>query len=49
MQGHTERYVKVVVKYDEKLKELRQNNIIVAEIQGFLDGNLLYGKVSIEF
>ncbi len=49
MQGHTERYVKVVVKFDENLKILRQNNIIVVKIQGFIDENLLYGKVSIEF
>ncbi|MDD7114495.1 MAG: tRNA (N(6)-L-threonylcarbamoyladenosine(37)-C(2))-methylthiotransferase MtaB [Lachnospiraceae bacterium] len=49
MQGHTERYVKIAVKFDENLKILRQNNIIVVEIEGFLDENLLYGKVSIEF
>lgn len=49
MQGHTERYVKVVVKFDKNLKILRQNNIIVVKIQGFIDENLLYGKVSIEF
>lgn len=49
MQGHTERYVKVVVKFDENLRILRQNNIIVVKIQGFIDENLLYGKVSIEF
>lgn len=49
MQGHTERYVKVVVKFDENLQILRQNHIVVVKIQGFLDENLLYGKVSIEF
>ena len=49
IQGHTERYVKVAVKFDNNLEILRQNNIIVVEIEGFLDENLLYGKVSIEF
>lgn len=49
MQGHTERYVKVVVKFDENPEILRQNAIIVVKIEGFLDENLLYGKVSIEF
>lgn len=49
IQGHTERYVKVAVKFDDNLEILRQNNIIVVEIEGFLDENLLYGKVSIEF
>lgn len=49
LQGHTERYVKVVVKFDEKIEILRQNKIIPVKIQGFLDENLLYGKVSIEF
>lgn len=49
MQGHTERYVKIAVKFDENQEILRQNNIIVVEIEGFLDENLLYGKVSIEF
>ena len=47
--GSAERYVKIAVKFDENLKILRQNNIIVVEIEGFLDENLLYGKVSIEF
>ena len=49
IQGNTERYVKVAVKFDNNLEILRQNNIIVVEIEGFLDENLLYGKVSIEF
>lgn len=49
LQGHTERYVKVVVKFDEKIEILRQNKIVPVKIQGFLDENLLYGKVSIEF
>ncbi|MCD8019627.1 MAG: radical SAM protein, partial [Clostridiales bacterium] len=49
MQGHTERYVKIVVKFDENQQILRQNHIIVVKIEGFLDENLLYGKVSIEF
>lgn len=45
IQGHTERYVKVAVKFDDNLEILRQNNIIVVKIEGFLDENLLYGKV----
>lgn len=49
MQGHTERYVKVVVNFDENSEILRQNHIVAVKIQGFLDENLLYGKVSIEF
>lgn len=49
IQGHTERYVKVAVKFDNNLVILRQNNIIVVEIEGFLDENLLYGKVSVKF
>ena len=49
MQGHTERYVKVVVKSDKNSRILRQNNIIDVKIQGFIHENLLYGKVSIEF
>lgn len=49
MQGHTERYVKVVVNFDENSEILRQNHIVTVKIQGFLDENLLYGKVSIEF
>lgn len=49
MQGHTERYVKVVVKFDENPGILRQNHVVTVKIQGFLDENLLYGKVSIEF
>ena len=49
MQGHTERYVKGVVNFDENSEILRQNHIVAVKIQGFLDENLLYGKVSIEF
>ncbi|MCI6859014.1 MAG: tRNA (N(6)-L-threonylcarbamoyladenosine(37)-C(2))-methylthiotransferase MtaB [Eubacterium sp.] len=48
-QGYTERYVKVAVKYDEKSDNFRQNQIVAVKIQGFLDENLMYGKVSIEF
>ena len=43
MQGHTERYVKVVVNFDENSEILRQNHIVAVKIQGFLDENLLYG------
>ncbi len=49
LRGFTDRYVKVVVKFDKNIEILRQNNVIVVEIQGFLDDHLLYGKVSIEF
>lgn len=49
MQGHTERYVKVVVKFEDNPEVLRQNNVVDVKIQGFLHENLLYGKVSIEF
>ena len=49
MQGHTERYVKVVVKFEDNPEILRQNNVVDVKIQGFLHENLLYGKVSIEF
>ena len=45
----TKKEILEAVKFDENLKILRQNNIIVVEIEGFLDENLLYGKVSIEF
>ncbi len=49
MQGHTERYVKVVVKFNKNIQILRQNHIVVVKIQSFLNENLLYGKVLIEF
>ena len=49
MQGYTKRYVKVAVKIDDFSKKMRQNDIVVVQIQGFLDENLLCGKVMIEF
>lgn len=49
MQGHTERYVKIAVKYVEKDIFLRQNQLIDVKVQGFLNKNLLFGKLSIEF
>ena len=36
----------VSAEHDTKLE---QNEVIVVDIQGFIDENLLYGKVSIEF
>ena len=48
-QGYTAHYVKVAVELSENDTKLRQNEIIVVDIQGFIDENLLYGKVSIEF
>lgn len=48
-QGYTAHYVKVAVKLSENDAKLRQNEVIVVDIQGFIDENLLYGKVSIEF
>ena len=41
--------MKVVVELSENDAKLRQNEVIVVDIQGFIDENLLYGKVSIEF
>ena len=49
IQGYTERYVRIAVKFDEKDTILRQNTIVVVKVEGFLDKNLLFGKVSIEF
>ena len=49
MQGYTERYVRIAVKFDEKDTILAQNSIVVVKVEGFLDKNLLFGKVSIEF
>ena len=49
MQGYTKRYVKVAVKIDDFSKKMRQNDIVVVQIRGFLDENLLCGKVMIEF
>lgn len=48
-QGYTAHYVKVAVELPENNIKLKQNEVIVVEIQGFIDENLLYGKVSIEF
>ena len=48
-QGYTAHYVKVAVELSENDTKLRQNEVIVVDIQGFIDENLLYGKVSIEF
>ena len=48
-QGYTAHYVKVAVELTENNTKLKQNEEIVVEIQGFIDENLLYGKVSIEF
>ena len=48
-QGYTAHYVKVAVELSENDAKLRQNEVIVVDIQGFIDENLLYGKVSIEF
>ena len=48
-QGYTAHYVKVAVELTENDTKLEQNEVIVVDIQGFIDENLLYGKVSIEF
>ena len=48
-QGYTAHYVKVAVELTENNTKLKQNEEIIVEIQGFIDENLLYGKVSIEF
>ena len=48
-QGYTAHYVKVAIELPENDTKLKQNEVIVVEIQGFIDENLLYGKVSIEF
>ncbi|MDO5146445.1 MAG: tRNA (N(6)-L-threonylcarbamoyladenosine(37)-C(2))-methylthiotransferase MtaB [Eubacteriales bacterium] len=45
LQGHTERYVKVAVKLAENSKKIQQNDMVFVKILGFLDENLLYGKV----
>lgn len=47
--GYTAHYVKVAVELTENDTKLEQNEVIVVDIQGFIDENLLYGKVSIEF
>ncbi|MBR0411467.1 MAG: tRNA (N(6)-L-threonylcarbamoyladenosine(37)-C(2))-methylthiotransferase MtaB [Eubacterium sp.] len=49
MQGYTERYVRIAVKINEKDTILTQNDIVVVKVEGFLDKNLLFGEVSIEF
>ena len=49
MQGYTDRYLKVAIQFDENYQMLKQNSIIAVEVEGFLDKNLLFGKVSIEF
>ena len=48
-QGYTAHYVKVAVELTENDTKLEQNEVIVVDIQGFIDEYLLYGKVSIEF
>ncbi len=48
-QGYTAHYVKVAIELPENNTKLKQNEEIIVEIQGFIDENLLYGKVSIEF
>ena len=48
-QGYTAHYVKVAVELTENDTKLEQNEVIVVDIQGLIDENLLYGKVSIEF
>ena len=48
-QGYTAHYVKIAVELSENDVKLKQNEVIVVDIQGFIDENLLYGKVSIEF
>ena len=41
--------MKVAVELTENDTKLEQNEVIVVDIQGLIDENLLYGKVSIEF
>ena len=43
--GHTERYVKIAVKFDEKDTIWAQNDIVVVKIEGFVNENLLFGKI----
>ena len=49
MVGHTERYVKIAVKFDEKDIIIKQNDIVVVKIEGFVNEKLLFGKILIEF
>ncbi len=48
-QGYTKDYVKVAINIRTEDVELRQNEVVVVKIHGYLDENILYGKVSIEF
>ena len=46
LQGYTDRYVRIAVKYDEKDTIPRQNDIVVVNVEGILDKNNLFGQVS---
>ena len=49
MQGYTSRYVRIAVKCDEKNTIIGQNKLVLVKVEDFLNENLLFGKVSIEF